>query len=255
MEQQLGTNSRRDPSHMSRIIEDLRQSPHHPSTPVNGAIPNMLGRFANHATVPHICIVGGGLAGLRCADVLLQSSRAKVTILEGRNRLGGRLGQARVGKHLVDLGPNWIHGNKNNPISTIAKETGTITTSHGDDEEEEKELVMDSEGHPMPMEKTALLSDRFWGLIVQAFQYSNDNSKTIPKEKSLLDYLKEKLNDAELSTEDKKTVLEMASIWGCFVGDPIQRQSLKFFFLEECVEGGSYMLYSLKRQRLILCSK
>jgi hypothetical protein len=115
--------------------------------------------------------------------------------------------------------------------------------------------VMDSEGHPMPMEKTALLSDRFWGLIVQAFQYSNDNSKTIPKEKSLLDYLKEKLNDAELSTEDKKTVLEMASIWGCFVGDPIQRQSLKFFFLEECVEGGSYMLYSLKRQRLILCSK
>lgn len=39
---------------------------------------------------PHVGIVGAGLAGLRCAEVLL-SEGAKVTILEGRSRVGGRV--------------------------------------------------------------------------------------------------------------------------------------------------------------------
>jgi phytoene dehydrogenase-like protein len=34
--------------------------------------------------------VGAGVAGLRCADVLLQHG-AKVTIMEGRDRVGGRV--------------------------------------------------------------------------------------------------------------------------------------------------------------------
>ncbi|KAK5150390.1 hypothetical protein LTR16_012680, partial [Cryomyces antarcticus] len=29
----------------------------------------------------------------------------------------------------------------------------------------------------------------------------------------------------------------MAEMWGAFVGTSIQRQSLKFFWLEECIEG------------------
>lgn len=40
--------------------------------------------------IPHVCVVGAGVAGLRCADVLLQHG-VKVTILEGRDRVGGRV--------------------------------------------------------------------------------------------------------------------------------------------------------------------
>lgn len=40
--------------------------------------------------VPHVGIIGAGLAGLRCADMLMQNG-AKVTILEARNRIGGRV--------------------------------------------------------------------------------------------------------------------------------------------------------------------
>jgi phytoene dehydrogenase-like protein len=40
--------------------------------------------------IPHICVVGAGVAGLRCAGILLQHG-AKVTILEGRDRVGGRV--------------------------------------------------------------------------------------------------------------------------------------------------------------------
>jgi monoamine oxidase len=40
--------------------------------------------------IPHICVVGAGVAGLRCAAVLLKHA-VKVTILEGRHRVGGRV--------------------------------------------------------------------------------------------------------------------------------------------------------------------
>ena len=39
---------------------------------------------------PHICVVGAGIAGLRCAAVLHENG-IRVTILEARNRVGGRV--------------------------------------------------------------------------------------------------------------------------------------------------------------------
>lgn len=58
--------------------------------------------------MPHIGIVGAGVSGLRCAEILIQKG-FKVTILEGRDRLGGRMCQHRLPTgHLIDLGPNWI---------------------------------------------------------------------------------------------------------------------------------------------------
>lgn len=38
-------------------------------------------------------IIGAGMAGLRCAEVLIQSG-IKVTILEARDRIGGRVAQS-----------------------------------------------------------------------------------------------------------------------------------------------------------------
>ena len=39
---------------------------------------------------PHIGIIGAGISGLRCADILIQNG-ARVTILEARDRIGGRV--------------------------------------------------------------------------------------------------------------------------------------------------------------------
>lgn len=38
----------------------------------------------------HVCVVGAGVSGLRCAEVLLQNG-CQVTILEARDRIGGRV--------------------------------------------------------------------------------------------------------------------------------------------------------------------
>ena len=39
---------------------------------------------------PHVCIVGAGVSGLRCADMLPEKG-VKVTIFEARDRIGGRV--------------------------------------------------------------------------------------------------------------------------------------------------------------------
>ena len=39
---------------------------------------------------PQVCIVGAGVTGLKCADVLLQGG-IDVTIFEARDRIGGRV--------------------------------------------------------------------------------------------------------------------------------------------------------------------
>ena len=42
------------------------------------------------ADKPHVGIIGAGMAGLRCAEVLIQHG-IQVTIIEGRDRIGGRV--------------------------------------------------------------------------------------------------------------------------------------------------------------------
>ena len=57
------------------------------------------------STRPHVVVVGGGIAGLAAAlDVLDGLPTAEVTVLEGSDRLGGKLRVEPVAGHLVDVG-------------------------------------------------------------------------------------------------------------------------------------------------------
>ncbi len=57
---------------------------------MNGVTRKMTQRVLSQGRVPHVCVVGAGFAGLRCAEVL-SSKGIKVTIFEGRDRIGGRV--------------------------------------------------------------------------------------------------------------------------------------------------------------------
>ena len=64
---------------------------------------------------------------------------------EARDRVGGRVHQVELGGRLVDLGPNWVHGNvKSNPISQLAAKTKTVLH-----EWETRQAVIDSTGQQM----------------------------------------------------------------------------------------------------------
>lgn len=99
----------------------------------------------------------------------------------------------------------------------------------------------------MPEVEAAENTEVVWAIIEQAMKLSDEKSAEIPADKSLYDFFTEQIekmfpsevdgtSDKDV-TRKKQTILEMAEMWGAFVGSPIQKQSLRFFWLEECIDG------------------
>ena len=195
-------------------------------------------RVRDDKSEPHIGIVGAGLSGLRCADILLQHG-FKVTIIEARNRVGGRVNQNRLTNgHWVDEGPNWIHGTDNNPILDIAKQTQTAAGDY-----ETETYIFDEDGNLLPTKEAGKYTGLMWNIIGDAFKHSNSLGQNIAKDESLLDFFEKKVKEAIPETEtdhvrSRTLILQMAKLWGAFIGSPVQKQSLRFFWLEECIDGG-----------------
>ncbi len=72
----------------------------------------------------HIIVIGAGMAGLSAATRLTQAGLS-VTVLESRNRIGGRIWTSRAWPDVpVDLGASWIHGTRGNPLTALANRVG-----------------------------------------------------------------------------------------------------------------------------------
>lgn len=107
-----------------------------------------------------------------------------------------------------------------------------------------RQSVFDHLGKLMPEKEAVENSEIVWDIIGKAMKYSNDQSATIPASKSLYNFFEEevgrmfpaKYDDVEVARK-RETILESAEMWGAFVGSPVQSQSLKFFWLEECIDG------------------
>lgn len=107
----------------------------------------------------------------------------------------------------------------------------------------------------MPEEEVAKVSESMWELIGKAFKHSNSNSATIPASDSLLDFIKEHADEQirepfpiqyqaskdgkneHVKMSKKELMLSLSEQWGSFVGGAVETQSLKFFWLEECLDG------------------
>jgi monoamine oxidase len=100
------------------------------------------------ADVRRVVVVGAGLAGLGAARALHDRGMA-VTVLEGRERMGGRVHTTASG---TDLGAHWIHGTEGNPITNLARELGVPTLFVGGDSSYSggwDQLVLHDAGVPM----------------------------------------------------------------------------------------------------------
>ena len=72
-----------------------------------------------------VCVVGAGLAGLRCAE-LLEEAGLRVAVLEARDRVGGRTLSKPVGRATLDLGGQWI-GPGQHRLAALATRLGVAT--------------------------------------------------------------------------------------------------------------------------------
>ncbi|XP_075037081.1 peroxisomal N(1)-acetyl-spermine/spermidine oxidase-like [Mixophyes fleayi] len=76
---------------------------------------------------PRVVIIGAGFAGLGAATTLVKHGVKDVVILEALERAGGRvLTHKPFGCAALELGATWIHGQKDNPLYQMAKETGLL---------------------------------------------------------------------------------------------------------------------------------
>ena len=67
-----------------------------------------------------VIILGAGVAGLTAAKTLSENNVTDFIILEGSERIGGRIKSGRIGSTSVELGSNYIVGTTGNPVWDLA---------------------------------------------------------------------------------------------------------------------------------------
>ena len=82
----------------------------------------------NDVTAKHrnatVLVLGGGISGIAAAKTLSDLGIKDFIILEGTDRIGGRMRKMTFHNTTIELGANWIQGVKGNPIETLALKCG-----------------------------------------------------------------------------------------------------------------------------------
>ena len=75
-----------------------------------------------------VLVLGAGIAGLGAARAL-RAAGVDVTVIEARDRIGGRTYTSLLWSDLpADMGAAWVHGTKGNPLTVLADKTGVALT-------------------------------------------------------------------------------------------------------------------------------
>ncbi|MBX2801028.1 MAG: FAD-dependent oxidoreductase [Myxococcales bacterium] len=73
-----------------------------------------------------VLVVGAGVSGLTVARIL-HDDGIDVTVLEARDRIGGRLVSTDIAGARIDLGAAWLVGRAGNPVAALLDATGQST--------------------------------------------------------------------------------------------------------------------------------
>ncbi|KAF9985648.1 hypothetical protein BGZ75_002694 [Mortierella antarctica] len=211
----------------------------------------------------NILIIGGGMAGLGAARELSKHPDVHVTLLEARDRLGGRIvthrnlispemessGVVPPGSSEIafDFGASWIHGvDESNPIMRLVK-AGHVEYYHTDSDI--VYLDRNQQGQsavPLPTEESNHYWSVVWDLLDCAREYAELNREHIPEEMSLKQWLFQYLEsrqsadpkaDNYMSEQDQKIVPALSMYWADENAIPIERASMKFLDAEKIFPG------------------
>lgn len=147
------------------------------------------------------------------------------------------------------MGPNWIHGTENNPILHLAQETkSALHQLHHD-----KQCDIGADGNALDGAVAKKWQNLISSILVAAHGHSDRNWQSIPPNESLFDYFQSSIRSlldnpseavdkvvpaaTDSAADREQQLLWMADYWSFIIGDTMQRQSLKFFWLEEGIDG------------------
>ncbi|KAM0047915.1 putative non-specific polyamine oxidase [Helianthus debilis subsp. tardiflorus] len=123
---------------------------------------------------PSVIVIGGGFAGISAARALHDAS-FQVTVLESRNRIGGRVRTDYSFGFPVDLGASWLHGVCNeNPLAPVIGRLGLpLYRTSGDnsvlyDHDLESYALFDMDGNQVPQELVSQVGITFETILEEA---------------------------------------------------------------------------------------
>ncbi|EPS67202.1 hypothetical protein M569_07574, partial [Genlisea aurea] len=116
---------------------------------------------------PSVIVVGAGIAGIAAANALRDAS-FQVTVVESRDRIGGRVHTDYSFGFPVDLGASWLHGVcKENPLASVIGRLGLpLYRTSGDnsvlyDHDLESYALFDMEGNQVPQDLVTKIGETF----------------------------------------------------------------------------------------------
>lgn len=182
-----------------------------------------------------ILIIGAGIAGLAACKQLIEGG-FDATILEARNRYGGRIWIDDTVGIPLGLGANWMHGTEGNPLLPIAKKTHTTMAVL----DPNKFVTYDSSNKLISFADKKNFDNKFENFLAQAKAYALNLKQDI----SLAEALSHFIEKEHLSTLELDLLESRFSYIEGYIGASAENLSARHWNDEEALAGGNYFLTS-----------
>jgi monoamine oxidase len=148
-----------------------------------------------------VIVIGAGMAGIMAASELTKQG-LKVLILEGRNRIGGRIWTDNRWDVSLDLGAAWIQGSKGNPLTKLAQDFQVNTVPFDFDDS----VVYTADGKELSSKKESRYEELFTELFAEIETFREKRENNDQSDISLQAALDEILKEEELNQEETQVL-------------------------------------------------